>query len=117
MFFLLAIAIVIFVPDPWNWIGFFVAIVLGCFEVLFWQRRVRGKQRVVGAQTLIGRQAVVVTPCEPVGRVQIDAETWSAVCETGAGEGTLVQVIGRRGLQLVVSPVGAPEHVSVTRQE
>jgi membrane protein implicated in regulation of membrane protease activity len=117
VFFLLAIALVIVLPDPWNWIGFFVSIVLGCFEVLFWQRRVRGKRRVVGAQTLIGRQAVVVTPCEPVGRVQIDAETWAAVCETGVGEGTLVQVVGRRGLQLVVTPAGAPEHVSVTRQE
>jgi membrane protein implicated in regulation of membrane protease activity len=117
MFFLLAIALVVVLPDPWNWIGFFVSIVLGCFEVLFWQRKVRDRGRVVGAQTLIGRQAVVVTPCEPVGRVQIDAETWAAECEIGAGEGTLVQVVGRRGLQLLVTPVGAPEHVSVTRAE
>ena len=117
MLILLAIVLLLVLPHPWNVIGAAVAVVLGIGELAFWNRTVRGRRRVVGAETLIGREAVVVEPCTPEGRVRIDAETWAALCEEGASTGATVQVVGRRGLQLLVTPIAAARTPAVTRKE
>jgi membrane-bound serine protease (ClpP class) len=63
---------------------------------------VKHRRKVVGAQTLIGKDAVVSTPCRPVGQVRLDGEIWEARCESGASPGDRVRVVGRKGLTLLV---------------
>ena len=62
-------------------------------------------RKAVGAETLIGREAVVTLPCRPVGQVRLDGEIWEARCEAGASPGDRVRVTGREKLTLIVEPV------------
>jgi membrane-bound serine protease (ClpP class) len=78
VFFLLGIVLLIFVPSP-------------C--------------KVVGAQTLVGKEAEVLAPCRPIGQVRIGGEIWQARCETGADAGEAVRVTGLDGLTLLVERV------------
>lgn len=99
---LLAVVLLLLLPSPWNWVGFFGSLVLFWFEVGFWWRRVRGQRIQAGSETLIGRQARVVAACRPRGQVMLDGERWEARCEAGAGTGETVRIVGRDGLVLVV---------------
>ena len=102
MFLLLALALLVVLPSPWGFIGFGIALVCFGGEVLYWQRRVRGRRSVVGAQTLIGELGTVVSPCRPDGQVRVSGEIWAAHCERGAGRGETVTVVDRRQLTLIV---------------
>ena len=104
MLFLLAFVLLIVLDSPWNIVGFGICFVLGMGELLLWNRTVRRKPAVVGAQTLIGREATVIAPCRPEGQVQLDGEIWQARCAAGAGPGDRVRVTGREQLVLVVEP-------------
>jgi membrane protein implicated in regulation of membrane protease activity len=103
---IIAIVLLFVLPDPWDVVVFVVGVALGIGELFVWSRTVRGNRKVVGAQTLIGKTAVVVSPLAPTGRVRIDAETWEARSERGAAVGDVVEIVGMRGLQLLVAPVG-----------
>jgi membrane-bound serine protease (ClpP class) len=105
MFFIVAVVLLLFLPSPWNVFGFTACLVLFVGELFFWNRTMRGRRKVVGAQTLIGEEARVVKPCRPTGQVQIDGETWEARCAAGADVGETVRVIDRRGLTLLVERV------------
>ena len=102
MLFLLAFVLLIVLDSPWNIVGFGVCFILGMGELLLWNRTVRRKPAVVGAQTLIGREATVIAPCRPEGQVQLDGEIWQARCAAGADPGDNVRVTARDGLLLVV---------------
>ena len=102
MLIILAIALLLLLPSPWSFIGFFVVFGLWLIELLLWNRTVKHRRKAVGAQTLIGRNAVVSEPCRPVGQVRLNGEIWEARCDAGASPGDRVRVIGRDGLQLVV---------------
>ena len=102
MLLIVAIVLLFVLPSPWNLVGFLVAIPLWFLELYGWNRTVRNRRRVVGAQTLIGKDAVVSMPCRPVGQVRLDGEIWEARCDAGASQGDRVRVIGRDGLTLVV---------------
>ena len=104
MLILLAIALLIFVPSPWNLVGFIVVLPLWLLELAGWNRTVKGRRRVVGAQTLIGKEATVSTPCRPTGQVRVNGEIWEARCVTGASTGDVVRIVGRDGLTLIVEP-------------
>jgi len=52
---ILAFILLFLLPSPWNLIGFLVAIPLWFVELLAWNRTVKHRRRVVGAQTLIAR--------------------------------------------------------------
>ena len=106
MLIFLAILLVLVLPSPWNWIAFFVCIPLWVLELFGWNRTTKRYRKSVGAETLIGREAVVSTPCRPVGQVRLDGEIWEARCEAGAGTGERVRVTGRQRLTLIVEPVG-----------
>jgi len=102
----LAILLAIFVLEqPWSW----VAVALGAaWEVgetviLFrWSQRSRP---AVGTETLLGRQADVVSECRPDGLVRVAGELWRARCPAGADIGQAVVVRGLDGLTLTVDPV------------
>ena len=102
MLFIVAVVLLIVLPSPWRYVGFVVGLTLFLFEVLFWNRRVRGYSKRVGPQTLIGRTATVVSACTPDGQVRIAGEIWAARCEGGADAGETVKVVGRDGLTLAV---------------
>ena len=60
MFFLLGIVLLIFVPWPWNLVSATACLVLFCGELWFWNQRMRGRRKAVGAETLLGREAEVL---------------------------------------------------------
>jgi len=102
VFFVLAIVLVIVLPSPWSWTAFGICFILGCGEVFGWSRRVRHLEHRVGAQTLIGQRARVVTACRPVGQVSVAGELWQARCEAGADPDEEVTVVARDDLLLTV---------------
>ena len=65
-------------------------------ELLGWNRSVKHRRRAVGAETLIGREALVTTACRPNGQVRLDGELWEARCEAGADAGETVTVVRPR---------------------
>jgi membrane-bound serine protease (ClpP class) len=107
MLILLAIALLFVLPSPWNLVAFLVGIPVWILELLAWNRTVKHRRRVVGAQTLIGKQGVASTACRPRGQIRLDGEIWEAHCDAGAAAGDTVRVIGREALTLLVEPSGA----------
>ena len=67
-----------------------------------WSQR---RQAAVGAETLVGRRAIVATDCMPEGQVRVAGELWRAHCRGGASVGDEVVVREVDGLTLVVEPV------------
>jgi membrane-bound serine protease (ClpP class) len=102
MLILVAVVLLLVLPEPWGLIAFAVALLGAVFEVLYWHRTVRHRRQAVGADTLIGREAIVLTECRPAGQVRLDGEIWAATCVTGAAPGDTVRVVGRDQLRLVV---------------
>ncbi|HYK06553.1 MAG TPA: NfeD family protein [Gaiellaceae bacterium] len=101
----LTILLAVFVlEEPWNW----VAVAFGAsFELaesgflIWWSKR---RRVAVGAETLVGRRAVVSVDCMPEGQVKVAGEIWQARCEPGAGIGSQVVVREVQGLTLLVEP-------------
>lgn len=104
MLLIVAVVLLLFLPEPWDIIGAAVFAVLGSIELYLWNRTVRGRRKVVGAQTLVGQIAEVRATCRPRGQVFVDGELWEAECAAGADVGTRVRVLGVRGLTLEVEP-------------
>ena len=102
MLIFLAVILLLLLPTPWNVIGFIVVLPIWVLELMAWNRTVKHRRKAVGAQTLIGKDAVVSMPCRPVGQVRLDGEIWEARCDAGASQGDRVRVVGRDGLTLVV---------------
>jgi membrane protein implicated in regulation of membrane protease activity len=103
----LIIAILIaffFLEEPWNWILIGLGIVWEIGETVFFLQWSTRRKTQVGAETLIGRRAVVATECMPDGQVRIAGELWRAHCRGGAGVGDEVVVREVDGLTLVVEP-------------
>ena len=105
MLIFVAIALLLLLSSPWNVVAFLVLLPLWVLELFGWNRTTKRYRRSVGAQTLIGREAVVSVPCMPVGQVRLDGEIWEARCEAGAATGDRVRVTGRDGLTLIVEPI------------
>ena len=107
MFLVLGLILLLVLPSSWNAVAFVVCLALFGGEVAFWNRRVRGHRERVGAATLIGGVATVITACRPNGQVRLRGEIWDARCEHGADPGDEVVVTSRDGLILVVEPRGS----------
>jgi len=58
-----------------------------------------------GAESLVGREAVVVRTFQGRGSVMVQGEYWSASCDTLVAKGATVRIIAVDGLNLVVEPV------------
>jgi membrane protein implicated in regulation of membrane protease activity len=100
-----AILLAVFVlEEPWNWVAVAAGATVEMAEaslLIWWSKR---RRSVVGAETLVGRRAVVSVDCMPEGQVRVVGEIWRARCDAGAGVGTTVVVREVRGLTLVVEP-------------
>jgi membrane-bound serine protease (ClpP class) len=107
MLIFLAVALLLLLPSPWNVVAFLVLLPLWVVELFAWNRTTKRHKKAVGAQTLIGREAVVSEPCRPVGQVRLDGEIWEARCEAGASTGDRVRITGRERLTLIVEPVAS----------
>ena len=98
-----ALLLALYVLDePWDVLVVVGAVGVEVGEIFFWVWFSKRRRPQVGAETLIGADAVVVTPCRPRGQVRVAGELWDAVCEAGADTGAEVRVVDRRGLTLVV---------------
>ena len=103
MLFVIALILAVFlVPSPWGLVLVGVAAVIEIGETFFWIWLSQRHRVKMGAETLIGAGAEVVTPCRPEGQVRIQGELWRARCEGGADPGDAVRVVERNGLTLRV---------------
>jgi membrane protein implicated in regulation of membrane protease activity len=102
VFLIVGLVLLFLLPSPWNVVGSTCAFVLFLGELGFWHRRVRGQPKAVGAQTLVGQTATVISTCRPDGQVRVSGEIWAARCLGGADPGDTVRVVGRDELTLVV---------------
>jgi membrane protein implicated in regulation of membrane protease activity len=103
--FIAAVVLLLVLPHPWNLVGFTIGLVLGIGELFLWNRTVRHRRAAVGASTLIGLDAKVLSACRPDGQVRLNGEIWDARCVEGASPGETVRVVSRRGLTLLVERV------------
>jgi len=99
------LAALLWLESPWSWVLVGLAAVIEFAEVFFWMWwGGKRKHAKVGAETLIGREAVVAEACHPTGQVRLDGELWQARCDVGAREGERVRVTALEELTLVVEP-------------
>jgi membrane protein implicated in regulation of membrane protease activity len=99
---IVALVLLLVLPDPWNLFAGAVCAVLGLGELFLWNRTVRRRRKAVGAQTLIGKRGEVRQTCRPVGQVFVAGELWGARCQEGADIGAPVRVVAVKGLELEV---------------
>jgi membrane-bound serine protease (ClpP class) len=109
MVLLLAIALALFVPSPWDLVVLACGVVLEVGEIVWGLRLARRWRARTGAEAMIGMRAEVATPCRPTGTVRVNGELWEAECALGADVGAMVTVQRFEGLTLVVAP--APPRV------
>lgn len=107
MLILVAIVLLLVLPSPWNLVAFLVLLPLWVLELLAWSRTVKHHRRVVGAETLLDREAVVTAGCWPRGQIRLGGEIWEARCDAGADIGDTVRVVARDGLTLIVELAGS----------
>jgi membrane-bound serine protease (ClpP class) len=98
----LAIAGLFFIPDPWRVVILGVAAVVEVAEIYLWIRFLRRYRVTTGAEGMVGEHGQVIAACDPVGRVQLRGEIWTARCDVRAEVGDRVAVTGLDGLTLLV---------------
>ena len=89
-------------PSPWGIVAVVGGGVLDIAESLVLLRWTRRRRAVTGIEALVGKAAVVTTPCKPQGYVRLGGELWQARSERGADAGEAVTVRGVDGLILLV---------------
>jgi membrane-bound serine protease (ClpP class) len=92
------------VPRPWGLVLVAAAAVVEVGESFFWLHLSRRRRIQMGAETLIGATARVVSDCRPLGQVRVRGELWRARCEAGASAGDTIRIVDRDGLTLLVEP-------------
>lgn len=93
-------------PPPWGWVAVLGAAAIDVVETAFFVRWSKRRRAAVGAETLIGRRAIVVRPLAPRGQVRLDGELWEARAAADVPPGAEVVVTGLDGLVLDVEPAG-----------
>jgi membrane-bound serine protease (ClpP class) len=107
--FVIAVLLALFVvPTPWGLVLVGVAAIVEIGESYVWMRISRRHRIKVGAETLIGSDAEVVSACRPDGQVRLQGELWAARCRQGAAPGERVRVVARDDLTLLVERTSAP---------
>ena len=90
------------IPSPWNWVAVLSAATVDVAETAVLIRLSRRRRAAVGAEAMVGRTAVVVTPLAPRGQVKLDGELWDARAAAPVEPGRAVTVRGVDGLVLDV---------------
>jgi membrane protein implicated in regulation of membrane protease activity len=98
---------VLVLPAPWNYMAVAAGGAIEVGEAALWWRWTHRRRPVVGAESLVGADALVVEPCRPVGRVRTSGELWRARCDAGADPGETVTVRALEGLTLIVERAAA----------
>ena len=107
MILLIAILLAVFLfPSPWNIVVVVLGILLEFVEITWGLRLARRMRAQTSAEALVGKEAEVVEPCRPDGKVRVHGELWQARCDEGADAGDTVRVTAVRGLTLDVVPSG-----------
>ena len=83
-----------------------VAGLIDVAETTFFVRWSKRRRATVGAETLVGRTAVVVRALTPRGQVKLDGEVWEARADDDLVPGDEVVVRAVEGLVLDVEPAG-----------
>ena len=105
MFLVLALLLFIFLPSPWDVIGGVVSGVLGIFEVVYWQRRMRREKVQTGVENLVGATGEAIERLAPSGNVRVLGELWQAPSSSEIPPGSPVRVVAVHGLMLEVEAV------------
>jgi membrane protein implicated in regulation of membrane protease activity len=105
MFLLVAIVLLLVLPDPWNFFGFAASLVAFVGELAFWNRTVKNRRVAAGAETLVGKTGKVLSRLAPEGQIELSGEIWKARSTAEAEVGQAVRVVGRDGLTLTVEPL------------
>jgi membrane protein implicated in regulation of membrane protease activity len=100
----LAIVGLFFIPDPWRVVLLVCAAVVEVAEVYFWIHFLRRYRVTTGVEGMIGKRGEVIARCDPVGRVRVHGEIWSARSSDTAEVGETVSVTAVDGLTLLVEP-------------
>jgi membrane-bound ClpP family serine protease len=113
---LAAILLAVFVlPSQWALPVIAAGAIWEAGESVLWIRWSQRRRAQVGAESLVGAAAKVVSALAPTGHVQLKGELWRART-TGAETvepGRQVRVLMLEGLTLVVEPL--PDEVNRTR--
>ena len=104
MVLLLAIALALFVPGPWNLLVLIGGVFAEIGEVIWGRRLARRWRPKTGAEAMVGKRAQVSSPLNPTGQVHVNGELWEARSTADADVGDTVVVRGIDGLTLVVEP-------------
>lgn len=99
----IAIILAFFAAWPWNLVAVLTGLAIETAELAWGLRLARRWRPQTGAEAMIGKEAEVVAPCRPTGRVRMDGELWEAYCSEGAETGETVRVDRLDGLTLVVT--------------
>jgi membrane protein implicated in regulation of membrane protease activity len=106
MFLLLALLLLLFLPDPWNLVAALASSLAGAAEILFWERRMSRHRVRTGQEALVGATGEVTAPLTPIGQVRVKGELWDAHSSTPLDRGARVQVVAIEDLTLEVAPAG-----------
>ena len=108
VFLLLALALLLFLPEPWNAVGALVALAAWGVEVLYFYRRMRRAKVVTGAENLLGAVGKAVEPLDPEGHIRVHGELWQARAGETVPSGTRVRVVALDGLTVEVEAAESP---------
>lgn len=98
-----AILLAVFVvPPEWAVPVIVLGAIVEVAETFFWVWYSRRHRARVGAETLVGELAEVVTRCAPLGQARLQGEIWRARCDETAERGEVVRVVALEDLTLVV---------------
>ena len=114
MFLLLAVFLLVVLPEPWNLAAGLASLLLGAAEILFWERRMRSAKVTTGVENLLGAVGEVTEPLAPVGQIRVHGELWKARSTLHAQVGSAVRVLAVDGLTLNVEPEPAEERLKAS---
>jgi len=102
VFLLLALLLLLLLPEPWGVVAGLIALSLFGLEVFYFYRRMRGVKVVTGVENLVGAVGKAVEPLEPEGHVRVHGELWEARAPEAVPAGVRVRVVALDGLTLEV---------------
>jgi membrane protein implicated in regulation of membrane protease activity len=91
-------------PSPWGVVAVAGAAAIDVVEITFFARWSKRRRATVGAETFVGRTAIVVRALSPRGQVRLDGEIWEARADDDVPPGVEVTITAVDGLVLDVTP-------------